>query len=198
MTITPPLDPAQGQLLLKLARTALMERFGRRLPAAEDALLRSALQEPWLRAPGAAFVTLMLQGKLRGCIGNLWSTDPLAESVRRNAVQAAFHDPRFAPLAEKELDPVVIDVSVLTEPQPLPYTGAEELRRKLRPQVDGVILRQGPASATFLPQVWEQLPKPDEFLNHLCIKAGLPRNAWKRSAVEVSTYQVQHFEETPR
>jgi len=193
-----PLDAAQGQLLLKLARSALREKFGCEPPAAGDAPLASALKEPWLNAPGATFVTLMLKGKLRGCIGNLFSTDPLAECIRRNAVHAALHDPRFAPLTEKELDQVIIEVSVLTEPQPMPYGTADELQQKLRPHLDGVILRQAHASATFLPQVWEQLPDVADFLGQLCLKAGLPRDAWKRSKLEVSTYQVQRFEEPPR
>lgn len=193
-----PLDAAQGQLLLKLARGALLKEFGREPDAPEDALRTSGLKEPWLNAPGATFVTLTLKGKLRGCIGSLSSTDPLAESIRRNAVHAALHDPRFAPLAEKELDQIVIEVSVLTEPRPMPYANPEELRQKLRPHLDGVILRQAHASATFLPQVWEQLPDVGEFLSQLCLKAGFPRDAWKRSRLEVSTYQVQRFEEPLR
>jgi AmmeMemoRadiSam system protein A len=142
-------------------------------------------------------VTLKLHGKLRGCIGTLSSSETVAEGVRRNAVNAAFHDPRFPPLSEAELGQIRIEVSVLTEPQPLEFADSEDLLRKLRPKVDGVIIRKAHASATFLPQVWEELPKKEDFLSHLCLKAGLPRDDWRRSPLEVSTYQVQHFEEQP-
>ena len=190
-----PIETENGRLLLKLARSTLMEKFGRRLPADEDARLQSARSDPQLQARRGTFVTLMLKGNLRGCIGNLSATDPLAKGIQRNAVNAAFQDPRFAPLTEKELDQVSIEISILTEPRPVPYATSEELLEKLRPHVDGVILRQGYASATFLPQVWEQLPKAEDFLGHLCLKAGLPRDAWRRSKLEVATYQVQRFDE---
>lgn len=190
-----PLDAEQGQALLRLARSALMENFGRQ-PSPEEAVrLKSALKDPALQALRGTFVTLTLKGRLRGCIGNLVPTDPLAEGIRRNALNAGLQDPRFPPLTENELDRTSIEVSILTEPRPLPYTNAEDLVRQLRPRIDGVIIRKGYASATFLPQVWDQLPQADGFLDHLCLKAGLPRDAWKRSALEVATYQVQHFAE---
>jgi len=190
-----PLAPEKGQVLVRLARSTLMEKFGCPLPPREADQLRSALSDPVFQTPCGTFVTLKQQGQLRGCIGNLSASDPLAEGVRRNAVNAAFHDPRFSPLTARELDQVVIEVSVLTEPRPLEFSDPEDLLHKLRPNIDGVILRKGYASATFLPQVWEQLPQKEDFLGHLCLKAGLPRDAWKRSTLEVSTYQVQYFEE---
>jgi AmmeMemoRadiSam system protein A len=190
-----PLPPEKGQVLLKLARSTLMEKFGCPLPPPEADRLRSALNDPVFQTPCGTFVTLKQRGQLRGCIGTLSASEPLAEGVRRNAINAAFHDPRFSPLTGGELDQVVIEVSVLTEPRPLAFSDPEDLLGKLRPNVDGVILRQGYASATFLPQVWEQLPKKEDFLGHLCLKAGLPRDAWKRPRIEVSTYQVQYFEE---
>jgi len=119
------------------------------------------------------------------------------EGVKRNAVNAAFHDPRFSPLSKDELDRTEIEVSILTEPQPLAFRDGQDLAQKLRAHVDGVIIRKGHASATFLPQVWEQLPGPEDFLSHLCLKAGLPSEAWKNSELEVLTYQVQYFEENP-
>ena len=115
--------------------------------------------------------------------------------MRRNAINAAFHDPRFPPLSERELEKVDIEVSILTEPQPLEYADGEDLLTKLRVNVDGVIIRKGHASATFLPQVWEQLPDPEDFLEHLCMKAGLSSNAWRNTKLDVLTYQVQYFEE---
>jgi AmmeMemoRadiSam system protein B/AmmeMemoRadiSam system protein A len=189
------LAPEKGQVLLKLARSTLMEKFGLPLAPSEADRMRSALSDASFQARCGTFVTLKHKGQLRGCIGNLSAADPLAEGVRRNAINAAFHDPRFSPLTEKELGQIEIEVSVLTEPQPLAFSDPEDLLRKLRPNVDGVIIRQGHASATFLPQVWEQLPKKEDFLGHLCLKAGLPRDAWKRGTLEVSTYQVQYFEE---
>ncbi len=189
------LTPEKGQILVKLARSTLMDKFGLPLAPADADRMRSALSDASLQARCATFVTLKHQGRLRGCIGSLSATDPLAEDVRRNATDAAFHDPRFAPLTAKELDQVAIEVSVLTEPRPLTFSDAEDLLRKLRPNVDGVVIRQGHAGATFLPQVWEQLPKKEDFLDHLCLKAGLPRDAWRRGGLTVSTYQVQYFEE---
>ena len=189
------LTPEKGRLLVTLARRTLMEKFGLPLPPADADRMRSALSDASFQARCATFVTLKHKGQLRGCIGTLSASDPLAEGVRRNAVNAAFHDPRFSPLTETELGQVEIEVSVLSEPQPLSFSDPEDLLRKLRPDVDGVIIRQGHASATFLPQVWEQLPKKEDFLGHLCLKAGLPRDAWKRGTLEVSTYQVQYFEE---
>jgi AmmeMemoRadiSam system protein A len=153
---------------------------------------------PRLEAPGAAFVTLHTRaGELRGCIGSLIARRPLVEDVRENALAAAFRDPRFPPLTEPELDDIVVEVSVLTEPVPLDYEDAEDLVRQLRPGVDGVILARGWNRGTFLPQVWEQLPAPEAFLEHLCLKAGLPPDAWRRMDLNISTYQVQKFEEEP-
>ena len=192
-----PLTPENGRLLVALARSTLMEKFGLPSPPADADRMRSALSDAAFQARRATFVTLKHKGRLRGCIGTLSASDPLAEGVRRNAVNAAFHDPRFSPLTERELGQVEIEVSVLTEPQPLAFSDPEDLLRKLRANVDGVIIRQGHASATFLPQVWEQLPKKEDFLGHLCLKAGLPRDAWKRGKLETSTYQVQYFEEHP-
>jgi AmmeMemoRadiSam system protein A len=189
------LAPEKGRVLLNLARSTLLEKFGMPLPPTEADRMRSALNDASFQACCGTFVTLKHKGRLRGCIGSLSASDPLAEGVRRNAINAAFHDPRFSPLTEKELGQVEIEVSVLTEPQPLAFSDPLDLLRKLRPNVDGLIIRQGHASATFLPQVWEQLPNKEDFLGHLCLKAGLPRDVWKRGELDVSTYQVQYFEE---
>ena len=86
-------------------------------------------------------------------------------------------------------------MSVLTEPVPLDYTDADDLLVKLNPGVDGVIIKKGYASATFLPQVWEQLPQPEPFLSHLCMKAGLPAGQWRKGGLTVLVYRVQYFEE---
>lgn len=142
-------------------------------------------------------MTLTLNGQLRGCIGNMSSTLNLRDGVRQNAISAAFHDPRFSPLTEAELDKVHIEISILTDPRPLEYSGGDDLIRKLRPNVDGVIISKGHKQATFLPQVWKQLPRPDDFLSRLCTKAGLPARTWQAGALDVKTYQVISFEEEP-
>ena len=190
-----PLTEEQGQVLVTLARHTIMEKLGRTVPASRADGENSTPADKRFQAHCGTFVTLKIKGQLRGCIGNLTSTETIWDGIRRNAVNAAFHDPRFSPLTDNELDNTEIEVSILTEPRLLHYQNAEELTRKLRAHIDGVIIRKGHASATFLPQVWEQLPQPEKFLSHLCMKAGLPSYAWKDQELEVLTYQVQYFEE---
>ena len=185
----------QGQALVRLARKTLMERFNRQADAGEENRLAETLKEPTLQICCGTFVTLKLENQLRGCIGSLTGSESLVDGIKSHAVNAAFHDPRFPPLNAAELDKVIIEVSVLTEPQPLAYDDADDLIAKLRPHVDGVTLRKGFARATFLPQVWEQLSRPEDFLSHLCMKAGLDSHAWRNAHPEVEVYQVQHFEE---
>jgi AmmeMemoRadiSam system protein A len=189
------LSVSQGDVLVQLARQTLMEKLGKTVPPAESDPVKAALSDQCYHLHNGTFVTLKINGQLRGCIGNLTATEPLSEGVRRNAINAAFHDPRFAPLTEPELAKVEIEVSILTEPQLLDYSNGLDLLNKLRANIDGVIIRKGHASATFLPQVWEQLPEPEDFLSHLCMKAGLSSNAWRDTKLEVQTYQVQYFEE---
>jgi len=141
------------------------------------------------------FVTITMNGALRGCIGHIIPQESLVESIRVNAMNAAFRDPRFRPLSQSEFEKIKIEVSILTEPTPLAYTDANDLLGKLKPGTDGLIIRKGYHQATFLPQVWEQLPNKKEFLTHLCLKAGLAGDAWVNEALEVYTYQVQAFEE---
>lgn len=184
-----------GQILVKLARQTIMEQLGCKSCKAEDDVLETALSTKELQEKRGIFVSLKIEGQLRGCIGSLAATESITEGVRDNAVNAAFHDPRFSPLSLDELDNLGIEVSILTEPQPLEYSDHEDLIAKLRVGVDGLIIRKGPLSATFLPQVWDQLPKPEDFLSHLCSKAGLPAYSWKTTDLEVSTYQVQYFSE---
>jgi len=186
---------AEGQALVTLARQVIAQRLGRPVAEAEQQALAQQLRAPSLQQRCGTFVTLKIHGELRGCIGSLIGTDSIVEGVRENAVNAAFGDPRFPPLESSEFDAVEIEVSVLTEPQRLDYTDADDLIAKLRPGVDGLIIRQGLAGATFLPQVWEQLPDPRNFLAHLCLKAGLAMDAWQRGKLTVMTYRVQYFSE---
>ena len=183
----------QGRALVRLARQTIREKLGHKV--IRSASLEAALADKDFQAFRGTFVTLKIANRLRGCIGNISPTESILAGVRRNALNAAFHDPRFSPLPDDELDLVDIEISILTEPQPLEYSDATDLIAKLRANVDGVIIRKGSAGATFLPQVWEQLPRPEEFLAHLCLKAGLPADAWQKTGLEVLTYQVEYFEE---
>jgi len=185
----------QGQTLIELARQTIFKKLGQHDFKTTSQLPTGVLQGKNFQSHCGTFVTLKIQGQLRGCIGNLTSTESIIDGVKRNAINAAFHDPRFSPLSNQELEQTKIEVSVLTEPEPLKFHDGEDLLKKLRVNVDGVIIRKGRASATFLPQVWEQLPRPEDFLSHLCMKAGLSSDAWKSSELDVMTYQVQYFEE---
>ncbi len=192
--MAPPVDfpPELGQALVALARQTIAARLGLDVPPASRPAPHQ-LQDPAVRERQGVFVTLTIAGRLRGCIGTLSPEQPLVEGVARQAVNAAFNDHRFPPVAPEEFPRLEVEVSVLSEPQALPYAEARELVARLRPGIDGVILSLGRHSATFLPQVWGQLPRPEDFLSHLCLKAGLPATAWRDSPLAVFTYQVRHF-----
>lgn len=145
-----------------------------------------------LRAVRASFVTLNLNGMLRGCIGHLEASQPLVEDVADNAFSAAFRDPRFPPLSEQEFANLEIHLSILTPAEPLPCESESDLLRKLRPHRDGLILAEGARRGTFLPSVWEQLSDPKEFLRHLKRKAGLPDDYWSPD-LEVMRYETESF-----
>lgn len=150
---------------------------------------------PALQEMAASFVTLTIHGQLRGCIGTLEARQPLAEDVREHAIAAGQDDYRFPPVTAGELAEIEIEISRLTHPQPLSYTSADDLIHKIRPGVDGVVLRDRFRRATFLPQVWEQLPDPEQFLDHLCQKMGAPRDYWRCNSLSVDIYQVEEFYE---
>jgi AmmeMemoRadiSam system protein A len=132
------LNEEQGQILVKLARQTIMEELGEAVPPHESESVKSSLSESCYQSHCGTFVTLKIGGQLRGCIGSLTATEPLPEGVRNNAINAAFRDPRFSPLTEKELPKVEIEVSILSEPQPLEYSDADDLIKKLRVNIDGV------------------------------------------------------------
>ena len=191
MAETRPLTEEEGRMLLSVARATIeQELFDRGEPSRSEEDFPGAFLER-----RGTFVTLTMDEALRGCIGHIVPRESLIEGIRINALNAAFRDPRFRPLSRKEWEKVKIEISILTRPQPLPYRNADDLLQKLRPHIDGVIIKKGYAQATFLPQVWEQLADKKSFLSHLCMKAGLEEDAWKREKIEVSTYQVQAFEE---
>jgi AmmeMemoRadiSam system protein A len=191
MAETRQLTEEEGRSLLSVARETIEQRlFDREKPSRSEEDYPAAFLER-----RGTFVTLTMEEALRGCIGHIIPQETLIEGIRVNAINAAFRDPRFRPLSKREWEKVKIEISILTSPQPLPYRDAEDLMQKLRPRVDGVIIKKGHAQATFLPQVWEQLADTKAFLGHLCMKAGLEEDAWKREKLDVSTYQVQAFEE---
>jgi len=132
---------------------------------------------------------------LRGCIGTIEPIQPLTDGVVDNALNAAFRDPRFPPLSPEEYDDVDVEVSLLTVPEILEFHDSNDLLDKLQPGVHGVILSKGWHRATFLPQVWDQLPDKITFIEHLCQKAGMGNDCWKDSGVEVRVYTAEHFSE---
>ena len=145
-----------------------------------------------LKEKRGVFVTLTINGQLRGCIGNIHPIMLLYEAVIKNAVNAAYSDPRFPPLTKEEAAELEIEISILTEPVKLNYTDETDLLEKLNHE-QGIIIKKGFATATFLPQVWEQIPNKEEFLTHLCLKANLSPNAWKDSSIEMYAYKVEKF-----
>ncbi|MFC1891690.1 AmmeMemoRadiSam system protein A [Thermodesulfobacteriota bacterium] len=185
------LSEHEGEHLLSVARKTIERRL---FDIENDEQEKSDLS-PMFSEKRGTFVTLTKNNNLRGCIGHIIPRETLLEGVKVNAINAAFKDPRFPPLSREEWDRIKIEVSILTEPKPLEYSNADDLLNKLRPGIDGVIIKKGFYQATFLPQVWEQLPDKKEFLIHLCMKAGLDSNAWKSEKLEVLTYQAQAFEE---
>lgn len=142
----------------------------------------------------AVFVTLMKRGHLRGCIGHLEATQPLVDDIAENAVAAALHDPRFSRVTEDELADIEVSLSILTPPEPMNVTDEDDLLRQVRPGIDGLILREGRRCATFLPSVWEELPDPRTFVQHLKLKAGWPADYWS-SRIKVSRYETEQVRE---
>jgi len=187
------LTEKQGQLLVRLARETIAKRLG--LTGTGSSLTATDLADPVFQEKRGTFVTLKIKKQLRGCIGCLTPSETILAGIRRNAINAAFSDPRFPALTAPELEQAEIEISILTTPRKLEYSDGNDLVTILRTNIDGVIISQGLARATFLPQVWEQLPRPEDFLTHLCSKAGLPPDAWCQGTLEVSIYQVQYFHE---
>jgi AmmeMemoRadiSam system protein A len=183
----------EGAALVQLARVSIAGKFkGESL--GERQILNEISQE-LLNEKRGIFVTLHKKGKLRGCIGNIEPVENLGQCVRQNAVSAAFEDSRFTPLTQEELPLIDIEISILSKPERLAYKDSRELISFLIPGEDGVIIEKNHHRATFLPQVWEQLPTPEAFLTQLCIKAGLSEREWEKSGLILHTYQVQSFGE---
>ena len=180
------MQPDLGTALVRHARRAIGETFGVRSRAPEHV---AAIEET-----GATFVTLRRRGELRGCVGTVSAFRALREDVRANAVAAAFRDPRFKPVWREEFWDIAIEVSLLGTPEAMAFRSEDEALAGLRPGVDGVILECGRRRSTFLPQVWEQLPAPRDFLGALKHKAGLGDGFWS-DEVRLARYSVEKFAE---
>jgi AmmeMemoRadiSam system protein A len=176
-------------LIFNIAKQAIQDEFDYTDTIDIKKLTKENL---FLKEDGAAFVTLTQNDKLRGCIGSLIANRPLIEDIISNAKNAAFRDPRFAKLTREEFAKTDIEVSVLTKPKLLEYDNIEDLKNKIRPNIDGVILKLNSNQATFLPQVWEELPSFESFFGHLLQKAGLPMDSFK-SHPQIFIYQVQKY-----
>ena len=180
------LDPTDAAQLLEVARLSIEQgvHTGRAIS------VRASDYPEGLRPLRATFVTLRRHGELRGCIGELEARLPLVESVARIAFESAFHDPRFAPLAESELAELAIEIAILGPLERMNVRNEEDLLRQLRPGVDGLVIVQGSARGTYLPSVWESLPEARDFVVQLKRKAGLAADYWSPE-LEISRFEVQ-------
>lgn len=181
-----PIPENAGQVLLPLARSAIAKKL--KLPPV------AVGEAAWLDEKAASFVTLTIGGELRGCIGSLVAHRTLRDDVVANAAAAAFGDPRFEPLTVSEYPAIRVEVSVLSTPEPMSFTSRADALAQLRPGVDGLILTSGRHRATFLPQVWAQLPSREEFVRALARKAGLAPDYWD-NRMELDRYQVRSWAE---
>ena len=186
------LSDKSKKYLLAIARQTLTDYFktGKKLTVTEKNIINNELK---LKA--AAFVTLTKNGQLRGCVGSLLAKKKLYEDVINNALLAGFGDSRFAPLKEDELKDVKIEISILSKPEPYIYDSLDDLKTKIIPLKHGVIIQKDYFQATFLPQVWEDLPVLEDFMQALCQKAGLEKNIWETGGAEIFYYTVESFEE---
>jgi len=185
------LEDKDRLFLLKLARSAITsELLGDR-----RSIVKPKDISPLLKEKRGCFVTLHKRGSLRGCIGTIEPTISLLSSVEENAINAAFRDPRFSPIDRDEIDALDIEISVLTVPREIKFRDSEDLKKQIIPGVHGVILSQGYRRATFLPQVWEQLPQKEDFFEHLCLKGGMSRYAWQEPHTRVEVYEAEYFSE---
>ena len=182
----------ERKLLLDLARRTLREvvKTGKLPDVAADAFPAGFTEKK------GCFVTLTKRGQLRGCIGHIFPQEELYKAIMDNARNAALRDYRFTPVQPDELDKIEIEVSVLTVPEPLTFSSPDDLLNKLRPHRDGVVLQIGGRGATYLPQVWQQIPDKVQFMNTLAEKAGCPPDAWRSPDTKVLTYHVEAFKES--
>lgn len=178
-------------VLLQIAKHAILEEFSSAYEFDKEKLFK---KYPFLKIDAATFVTLEYDHNLRGCIGSLVPHRSRFEDVFQNAKSAAFHDPRFHPLSEKELSHINIEVSVLSKPEIIEYKDFDDLLTKVEPELDGLIFKHKGYKGTFLPQVWRELKSPKIFLEHLSMKAGLSPLVYEEHP-EIYRYRVQAINE---
>ena len=176
--------------LLDLARRAMIHgvRHGEPPPVPGD------VPDPLLRELRATFITLERKGRLRGCIGRIEAVQPLVADITEHAVAAALHDPRFGPVQSFEIPEIQLSISILTPPEPMTIRNEDDLVRQLVPGEDGLILQEGHRRVTFLPSVWEELPDPQTFVQHLKLKAGWPATYWS-SGIQAQRYRSFYLSE---
>nr|VFK55081.1 MAG: hypothetical protein BECKTUN1418F_GA0071002_106213 [Candidatus Kentron sp. TUN]VFK56869.1 MAG: hypothetical protein BECKTUN1418D_GA0071000_105413 [Candidatus Kentron sp. TUN]VFK60942.1 MAG: hypothetical protein BECKTUN1418E_GA0071001_106013 [Candidatus Kentron sp. TUN] len=184
------LSSEERETLRQIAKDSIAHGLTHKKPSPIDPTAFS----PSLRKKCATFVTLEKEGKLRGCIGSLQTTDSLVGNIAENAFKAAFHDPRFPLLTREEFEQVEIKLSLLTPAKAMHFESEADLLSQLRPGVDGLILTAGSRRATFLPSVWKSLHEPTEFLRHLKLKAGLSPDAWPTD-ITISRYTAEQIGE---
>ncbi len=178
--------------LLQLARRALQRYFkeGKKVQIEKDDL------SPALKEKKGVFVTLEENGQLRGCIGNLSADKPIYQAVIDNSLASALFDPRFSAVKLSELDEIKIEISILSSLKPLPsFSSPEELLHYLNKNKPGLLIKKGNQQATFLPQVWDELPEAESFLQHLCLKAGMDPLEWRKMNLDIYEYKVEKFKE---
>ncbi len=184
----------EGNSLLNIARASISHKFNINKKDKNNKY-KDQLKNKHLYEKRGVFVTLHKNKQLRGCIGTIEPVQSIIDGIKDNAINAAFKDPRFPPLRFDELVDTDIEISILTKPVTLEYTDYKDLLSKLKPSIHGVILKKDYTRATFLPQVWEQLPDTKDFLSQLCKKADLAPGEWKKENIEIMVYQVQCFNE---
>ena len=189
------LTEQEGKTLLDIARTSISRKLNTVVKDEKNKKAYEKSKNTIFYEKRGIFVTLHKNGSLRGCIGTLEPVETIIEGVKNNAINAAFKDTRFSPVKKDELSQIDIEISILTKPEKLEYTDHNDLLSKLKPYIQGIIIKKNNHKATFLPQVWSQLSDAKEFLSHLCQKAGLVSNEWKNGNLEIMTYQVQDFNE---
>ena len=183
------LNEEERKILLDLARFSIKGDLSK-LKSIESDIPEN------LKKPKGVFVTLTENGELRGCIGNIVPVEPLYKAVINCAKDAAYNDWRFPPVREYEIDLLKIEISVLSDLKLLEYSTVDDLLEKLNESL-GVVIEKGVNKATFLPQVWEDLPRKEDFLSQLCIKSGLRPDEWRNGKLKVSVYTVEKFSEEP-
>ena len=184
------IKPTEGRQLLDIARRSIAAGLdGASMPGPDTEGIQGALA-----SQRGSFVTLTINGELRGCMGVIESPRSLAQNTADCALSAAFRDPRFAPLAPAEAKQIRIEVSVLSEMEPIVVRDREDLLQQLQPGVDGLLMEDGRYRSIFLPQVWEKLGSAQEFLEHLLRKAGLPGDYWS-ATIHFSRFHITSFSE---